>query len=42
MNLFGRIKKAFKNDSSISMSTINEWFFNSASADLGADISEIT
>ena len=42
MNLFGRIKKAFKNDSTISMSTINEWFFNSASADLGADISEIT
>ena len=43
MNFMSRIKKMFKNEGeTINLSTINDWFFNSSSADLGADLSEIT
>ena len=39
----GKIKKMFKNEGeTINLSTINDWFFNSSSADLGSDLSEIT
>lgn len=42
MNIFARIKNAFTNGTTTSLSTMNSWFFNSATSDLGADISEIT
>lgn len=43
MNFFQKIKQRFRNDGeSVSLSTINDWFFHGSTQEYGTDLSEIT